>query len=253
MTLHCESMGAGGDVVLLHGWGWHGGVWQFAARQLAARFRVWIPELPGHGNSRQVVIGGGLDEWTNAIREQVPAAATWVGWSLGGLIALAAARMRHAARLVLLGTTPRFVRAADWDCAWPLEEFARFGDDVERDTDAVLERFASLHIASGAPQRPLLRELRAEIFSRGAPAVHGLRAGLGILRNADLRAQLPDITVPTLALQGGRDQVVPAQAAARMARALPNARYLSIDDAGHALVLSHKEQVVALIGEFAGG
>ncbi|HKQ31506.1 MAG TPA: alpha/beta fold hydrolase [Burkholderiales bacterium] len=253
MTRYCEALGAGPDVVLVHGWGWHGGVWRPAAERLATRFRVWIPELPGHGNRRQVEVAGGLEDWMNAVRAQIPAAATWVGWSLGGAIALAAALARHATRLVLLGATPRFLRTDGWNCAWPDQTFARFRDDVERDVDAALERFAGLNAPAGAVPRTLLRRLRAEIFARGTPAPQGLRVGLDILRDTDLRSLLADVAVPTLVLHGAGDQIVNPQAAAHLARALPNARHVPVDVAGHALPLSHHAEIAAMIGEFAGG
>jgi len=253
MTYRCETMGAGPDVVLVHGWAWHGGVWESVARQLAARFRVWMPELPGHGHNRQTTVNDGLDAWSDAMRQQVPAAATWVGWSLGGLVALAAARLRYATRLVLIGTTPRFVSADDWDCGWPAEQFARFRGDIERDGDIALERFAGLHVPAGATPRPLLRRLRGEIFARGVPATQALRAGLDILRDTDMRAVLTEVTVPTLVLHGEGDQIVFPRAAAYLAQALPDAHHRPVAAAGHALPLSHEELVAVTIGEFAGG
>lgn len=161
--------------------------------------------------------------------------------------------MRYAARLVLLATTPRFVRTDEWAYAWSSDEFMRFGEDVARDSQAALERFVSLHVAAGSAPRRLLRRLRAEIFSRDVPTPQALRAGLDILRDTDLRVELADITVPTLLLQGERDQITFPPAAVYMAQRLPNAHYVSMGDAGHALPLSHQEKVAAMIGEFAGG
>src|SRR5690242_17210646 len=107
MTLYCRSLGSGPDLVLVHGWGWHGNIWSSVAQRLATRFRVWIPDLPGHGASGEVTVAQTLDGWMQAVTECVPASAMWIGWSLGGLISLAAAQAQFAARLVLLGVTPR--------------------------------------------------------------------------------------------------------------------------------------------------
>ncbi|MHB8535916.1 MAG: alpha/beta fold hydrolase, partial [Sulfuricaulis sp.] len=52
MTIFYERSGHGPDVVLVHGWGLHGGVWADIARGLSKDFRVTVPDLPGHGRSR---------------------------------------------------------------------------------------------------------------------------------------------------------------------------------------------------------
>lgn len=251
MKLHCESFGSGPDLVLVHGWGWQGGVWTAMAQQLTSRFRVWIPDLPGHGASRGSAVPSTLDGWALAVMECVPASATWVGWSLGGLVSLAAAQALSAAKLVLLGTTPRFIQGVDWPCAWSVDEFERFRADVDRNAIDTLERFASLHLGSGPTQRPLLRTLRTELSARGMAEPHALKAGLQILGEIDYRDKLLDVGAPTLVVHGENDRIVFAEAGERMARALPRAGYKRIDNGGHALPLSHVEEVVTMIGEFA--
>jgi pimeloyl-[acyl-carrier protein] methyl ester esterase len=51
MSLHIESEGAGPDLVLLHGWAMHGGIWRDVREQLARHFRLHLVDLPGHGFS----------------------------------------------------------------------------------------------------------------------------------------------------------------------------------------------------------
>ena len=52
MTLYIESRGRGPDLVLLHGWGLHGGVFERVAANLEADFCLHLVDLPGHGASR---------------------------------------------------------------------------------------------------------------------------------------------------------------------------------------------------------
>jgi pimeloyl-[acyl-carrier protein] methyl ester esterase len=47
MSLHVETVGSGDDVVLIHGWGMHGGVWSDVRDALAAHYRVHVVDLPG--------------------------------------------------------------------------------------------------------------------------------------------------------------------------------------------------------------
>ena len=52
MSLHVERSGHGPDVVLLHGWAMHGGVFAPLVERLASRFTLYLVDLPGHGYSR---------------------------------------------------------------------------------------------------------------------------------------------------------------------------------------------------------
>ena len=50
-AMHVESHGSGAPLVLIHGWGMHGGVWDNVVPQLAQHFSVHCVDLPGHGYS----------------------------------------------------------------------------------------------------------------------------------------------------------------------------------------------------------
>ena len=94
-------------MLLIHGWGMHGGVWDDVARRLAADFQVHCVDLPGYGYSKNVgwversdthhlpEIGDGyryaqpilqavVDELSSCFSDPI----TVCGWSLGGHIAL---------------------------------------------------------------------------------------------------------------------------------------------------------------------
>ncbi|NNG13616.1 MAG: alpha/beta fold hydrolase, partial [Gammaproteobacteria bacterium] len=51
MKLYSETIGHGPDLVLLHGWGAHSGVWAGMREALAENFSVTCIDLPGHGRS----------------------------------------------------------------------------------------------------------------------------------------------------------------------------------------------------------
>ena len=88
--------------------------------------------------------------------------------------------------------------------------------------------FLALQARGSENERELLAGLRERLFSRGEPELSALRGGLDILRDADLRAVLPGITRPVLAIAGQRDKLTPPQASHYLARALPNARAVEI-------------------------
>ena len=51
MTLHVDIRGEGPDLVLLHGWALHGGMWGPWLDELAGIARLHVFDLPGHGRS----------------------------------------------------------------------------------------------------------------------------------------------------------------------------------------------------------
>jgi len=96
MTLHVESSGSGPDLVLLHGWAMHGGIFAPLTPLLAAHFRVHVVDLPGHGRSAGCTESIETRACAAAIAARVPR-ALWVGWSYGGLVSLQAALTQEPA------------------------------------------------------------------------------------------------------------------------------------------------------------
>jgi pimeloyl-[acyl-carrier protein] methyl ester esterase len=241
MMLWHERQGSGPDLVLVHGWGLHGGIWGDLPARLAQHFRVTTLDLPGHGRSREENGDQSLDAYTDRVAELCSGAAIWLGWSLGGLIALNAA-LRHphmVAQLVLVGATPKFVQAPDWPHAMPTEVFADFARSLIQDYRATLLRFLSLQVGGNESARALLKQLRADMFAHGEPQPEALAAGLAILEQTDLRARLAEIRVPTLVVHGSHDRLALPAAGDYLAAQLPKARLLRVAGAGHAAFLTH--------------
>lgn len=248
--LHCRSVGHGPDLVLLHGWGLHAGIWEPVIGPLSARFRLHLYDLPGHGDSAAMQ-DFTLDDLCAALAETAPAQAYWLGWSLGGMVALAFAS-RHpqrVTRLALAASNPRFTAAADWPYAMAPEVLEGFARALGEDYAATLSRFLGL-VARGAPDNTVLRTLRQAMKAAPAPTLDGLRSGLEILRTADLRERVPALAMPTLLLAGARDTLVPVAALRALAERHPQLRLREFAQAGHAPFVSHPQDFVAALGEF---
>lgn len=249
--LHIEVRGAGRDLVLLHGWGLHGGLFRSLADRLAPHFRLHLVDLPGHGRSTMPEGDYTLESVAAHIAADVPADAAWLGWSLGGRVALMAALNGAAiSQLILIGANPAFVQREGWPHGMPEAELQQFAAALRSDYKTTLQRFLAVQSRGSERGREELRALRDELFAHGEPHPAALAGGLEILRSADLRAHLSDIQQPVLVIHGERDTLAPLAAAEFTAAALPHGRLLAIAGAGHAPFISHPEQVVAALLEF---
>jgi pimeloyl-[acyl-carrier protein] methyl ester esterase len=243
--LHVESAGRGRPLVLLHGFALHGGLFAPLVPALAQRHRVHVVDLPGHGHSDPI------DPWTidavvaalerAFVAERQPLAV--LGWSLGGVIALAwaLAHPQRLRRLVLVGTSPRFVAGDAWPHAMAPQMLARFGDELSVAWKLTLQRFLSLQVQGSEAGHATLAALRHQLFARGAPDPATLAAALDALAGTDLRGDVARIALPTLVVAGESDTLARPEAAAWLAQALPAAELLRVPGAGHVPFLSHPD------------
>jgi pimeloyl-[acyl-carrier protein] methyl ester esterase len=258
MRLHVESEGSGRPLVLLHGWGMHGGVWDHVARQLAPHFRVHCVDLPGHGQSAALEHSEGvdaLDAIAGGLSGHFDEEVAVCGWSLGGQIALrwAALAPQQVERLVLVASTPCFVSRHDWPFGIGADILQQFAADLMLDYKATLRRFLALQLRGGEHERELLQALRERLLGHGEPDLNSLRAGLEILRDTDMRAALPAIRPPALVIAGARDRLTPPAASGYLAATLPAARLVEIAGAAHVPFLSHEQIFVAHLTDFLHG
>ena len=250
--LHVEIRGAGPDVVLLHGWALHGGMWGPWIEQLGRRVRLHFIDLPGHGRSPWPEGAATLRDLARAVSPHVPSGAAVLGWSLGGMVALELARARPAdlAALVLIATTPCFLAREDWPAGMNSAVLDGFAAGLAGDYRRTISNFLALQTWGDEHATQALRSLRANLDAHGEPDPYALAAGLGILREADLRADLATIAIPTLVIAGEHDRITPVAAGRELASRLPSARFIEIAKAGHAPFLSHADAVLGQVEGF---
>ena len=147
MSLHVETLGRGPDLVLLHGWGLHGGVWAPLAEKLVDHFTLHLIDLPGHGHSREHALGD-LDGIAREVTALLPSEYSLAGWSLGGQVAMRVALESPPKHLILLATTPCFVTRSDWPTAMQPEVLADFAHRLGSDYRTTLNNFLALQGAA---------------------------------------------------------------------------------------------------------
>jgi len=238
-------------LALVHGWGMNARVFDALAGLLAADFDVRALDLPGHGG-RDDVAENILQAWSDDLAQQLPDGATLAGWSLGGQVAMRAAldHPRKISRLILLASTPKFVATEDWSRGMAPADLEEFGAALLAEPEMTLLRFLSLQTRGMPGQKTLLQQLRQTLLAAPAARSEALAGGLAILRDTDLRTELPRLTQPTLVLHGALDTLTPPAAGAWLAETLPAAQHIEFPRAAHAPHLSHGEAVAAAIGRF---
>ncbi len=254
MGLYFESSGSGRDIVLLHGWGMHAGVWNEVATRLAGQFRVHSVDLPGHGHS-PACVPYTLDAIAARLTAACAPRATVCGWSLGGQLAMrwALSSPAQIERLVLIASTPRFVRGPGWDNGMEPAVFDAFARDFAHDPGGVLRRFVRLQAHGDTRARSVSRRLRACLPELAATDVASLAAALLILKDTDLSPDLPRITQRVLIMHGEFDAVVTPAAAAYLKRALPRSTLEIIAGAAHAPFIGRAQDVARRIAGFCHG
>ncbi|MEJ2515766.1 MAG: pimeloyl-ACP methyl ester esterase BioH [Gammaproteobacteria bacterium] len=252
MRLHADTVGAGPPLVMLHGWGLHSGIWSTVLPRLQRQFRVTCIDLPGHGFSRGWGDGFDLTAAAAAVLEVAPPHAAWLGWSLGGQVALAAAgaHRERVASLVLVATTPRFVAGPDWPCGIAPELLADFSASVAANYRKTVGDFLALQVRGDSQATALLKILRDKVFERGLPEPAALASGLTVLAGTDLRRELHRLFMPALVFSGRRDRLTPAEAGRRMAATLPGGRFHLSPSSAHAPFLSHPEEFLGQLTDF---
>jgi pimeloyl-ACP methyl ester carboxylesterase len=253
--------GSGPPLVLVHGWTGAASNFSELAPLLARRFRVLVPDLPGHGGSSPLPAAPNMDAYADRVRDvaahegMLPLAV--VGHSMGGLVALRLAlrRPEEVSVLVLAASAgiESVTRRAEFWIALaglvrpgrllspyrlaiarsPLLRRLVFGRYQVADPDALSERaIDGLLTASGH---------HTDVVS----------AGKAIVRD-DPRVELEAVRCPTLVLWGARDLQVPVADAFEYARRL-RAPVRVIADCGHLLVAERPDACAHAIGEFLDG
>lgn len=200
-----DTLGTPGapPLVLLHGFTQNRHCWGELPHQLSSGREVLVADAPGHGDAATLALSlaDAAGRYADALAPRQP--ATWLGYSMGGRLALhvALAAPEAVSGLVLVGTSAGI--------ADPTERARRRADD-----EALADRVETLGTAAFVDEwlsQPLFAGLTPETDQRAARLRNDPRGLASSLRLAGTGAQAPlwddlhHIDVPVLLVVGERD------------------------------------------------
>lgn len=235
-------------IVLAHGFTQTARSWRTVTPLLAARLPgvdIEAVDLPGHGDAPAPADG---DLWASADRLiDVGGRAVYIGYSMGGRVALHAALSHpdEVTGLVLIGATAgiddeherRARRDADERLATRIEHIG---------TEAFIDEWLQTPLLASLGTDAAMREDR--LRNRAADLAASLRA-TGTGTQDPLWARLAEITCPTLILVGANDVKFTALGR-RLADGIDDAVLRVIQGAGHSVHLEQPEHTAAAIADW---
>ncbi len=252
MSLHIQSEGSGPPLVFLHGWGMNSDVWEDISPQLSQHYTVILIDLPGHGRSALTSHDYPLEPLAEELVSVIPQASILVGWSLGGLIALQMAHQypEQVQALVMVASSPRFVKNSAWPYGVDATIFDKFARDLKEDYQATLKRFIAVQAMGSAHAKSEIRTLRERILRHGNPHHEALQGGLRLLQQSDLRQSLAELHCSVKFILGSRDTLAPARMTHVLNQQHSHLESSIIQGAAHAPFISHPDEFLALLKEF---
>jgi pimeloyl-[acyl-carrier protein] methyl ester esterase len=265
LSFRDEGPAGGGaqTILLVHGWGVSGALFEEQISGLSSQFRVIVPDLPGHGASAPWPSGAPFSHLADSLAQLVMELGLrkfcLVGWSLGALVAWDLLR-RHpevpVAGLVTIDMVPRLLNDGQWTHglrAGPDRHvFDRMLELMRRDWPACVALFVPrIFAAGGSERRERLVARATAIALRNDP--RSMAEIWGLLVEQDLRADLAGIEIPALVVAGTQSQLYRPAAAGWIAGQMPRARLQVFDASGHAPHLEQPDEFNRALADFADG
>lgn len=252
-----RETGSGPPILLLHGLGANGEYWSDVAPALSSSFRLWIPDLLGHGFSARPPLRYRLadyDLWLENLLEHLAPREplTLMGNSLGGLLCARYAlhHPQRTDRLVLVSAAGLTRPAVPWRTRllYLPQLLQRRHQTATRDPQryvpflvrgVVARREAAPHIArlivAGSPEEGP----SGSVFTRTARAL--------LSPSASLWNRLEELHLPTLLLWGDQDPMFPLALAQNALSRLPRASLAVVSGSGHLPMLEDPEGFLAVL------
>jgi pimeloyl-ACP methyl ester carboxylesterase len=239
-------------IVFLHAFPLDGRMWAPQVDALSDHYQVVVPDLRGFGAAKEQVVEVAemdllADDLARLLDEHGLDQVVLCGLSLGGYVSFAFAR-RHPSRLRGLVLARTKATADDEAAAAARLEMAErvVAEGVGFLPEVMLPRLLG---STSRRDRPDLVERVTKLLGDQDPAAVAA-AQRGMARRPDVTEELAAVTVPALVLSGTEDEQFGPEVGRGLAAALPNAKFVPFEKAGHLLNLEQPDQVNEVLLDF---
>lgn len=241
VPLYYERVGSGPTVLLVPGWTITTRFWQKQVADLAADHDVVTLDLRGAGNSGKTPDRHSLSAYGDDLRYVIEALGledvTLVAWAMAVSVAvhlLAGPGCDRVARFVWVDHSPRFFATPDWNLGLfgdlTPETFDGILDDLRHDRLTVTRSLLRDAMFASPLSTDDLRWMTAELMKTPTEVAVSTLAAVAY---TDLRPLLRRLTLPVLAVNGGKS-AVPPEVGRWLQEQLIDCRSVLLPDAGHA-------------------
>ena len=249
--MHIKKIGQGKDLVLIHGWGMHSGIWEPIIDKFSNEYTLHLVDIPGMGKSH-VIDPYDLNHVVEVISESLPTSFDILGWSLGSLITLKMSLMypEKIHRMVLVGGTPCFINQIDWSHGVDIRDFNDFANKLFKNYKSTMINFYTLQLMHSKNSKLLIKKLKQIDEAENPPDVKSLQHGLDILFKNDLRDDINKIDHQTLLIVGDMDRLTPKSASMWLESHMKKGQLKVIEGASHIPFLSHPDEFFRHLDRF---
>ncbi|CAM8305429.1 pimeloyl-ACP methyl ester esterase BioH [Candidatus Methylopumilus universalis] len=249
--MHIKKIGQGKDLVLIHGWAMHSGIWEPIIDRFSNQYTLHLVDIPGMGKSH-VINPYDLDHVTEEISKALPPSFDILGWSLGSLIAIKMSLMypKKIHRMVLVGGTPCFINQTDWSYGVDIRDFNNFANNLFKNYKSTMINFYILQLMHSKNSKLIIKKLKEMEAVENPPEIKSLQLGLDILLNNDLRNDINKIKHQTLLITGDMDRLTPKSASMWLESHLKESQLKLIKGASHIPFLSHSDEFFNCLDQF---
>ena len=253
--MHIRDFGTGAPIVFVHGFPFHGAMWDEQLAALPSGWRGIAPDLRGFGRNARandvlLSMDRHADDLVGLLEGLGVERAVFCGSSMGGYILFSLWR-RYSARvrgLVLCdtraGADTEKARKGRRDLAKKVK-----AEGSAALTEVMLPQLLSEQSRQARPE--LVERVRGMI--EGTPATTTAAALLGLAARENSTPVVDTIDVPTLVVVGEHDEITPPAESTRIHKHVKGSRLVIIPGAGHLANMEKPAEFNAALNEFLIG
>jgi len=246
-------------MLFAHGFGCDQNMWRYITPAFENDYRIVLFDYVGSGHSdlraydrtRYGTLGGYAEDLLDVCRALDLRNAIVVGHSVSGIVAVLAAKQEphRFAQLVLIGPSPRYINDADYVGGFDRADIDGLLETMEKNYIGWANYLAPAIMAN--PERPELAGELTESFCSTDPVIARRFAEVTFL--SDNRADLADVSVPSLILQCSADIIAPPEVGEYLHRHLPLSTLRVMSATGHCPHMSHPEETIREMKDYLSG